>query len=156
MAIAGLLVAGQAMADTCWRRVYTDSHMASQPKQTVRVLQVRLPDRVGGGQDTGQYGDAYAEAWAIFRDSGQVYRTGLFCYPAPPGAPRGAIACGVECDGGSFLAWRKTNGELLLRTHGGFVIQGGCGEAGETRWVTDRGASKTTFKLFRVDLAQCR
>ncbi len=141
------LMAASASADTCYLREYTVDHLSANKNQSVHALQVRLPEQRSG----------IAQVWAKFRDSKEVYQQALFCWAAAPGSPAGAWQCGVECDGGTFTAWQKSDA-LLLRTRGGFLVTGECGEPGDEdppRFVTDTNAIETTFKLFPIDLAKC-
>ena len=135
-----------AWADSCWQRVYSKAHLASNPNQPVTMLQVKLPAIRSGT----------ATAWATFRDDKTVYSTPLICWAPAPGAPEGAWECGVECDGGAFTAWPAGGDALLLRTVGGFLVAGGCGTGEDLRWVTDINVVRTTYRLQRVDPGVCK
>ncbi len=167
-AILGL-AATAALAETpegCWRRDYDAAHLAAQPAQTVTRLAVRLAPYES---EHGRWSEALVEAH--FRDDPETYVQWLHCWVPTPGegltdgAPAGALLCGVDCDGGTFVAWERAPGELLLRTEG-FVVAGGCGAPildadGEpiaeppTRHVEDDGPGATTFLLRAAPLAAC-
>ncbi len=157
----------------CYQRDYSDTHLAANKNQTVKMLRVGLP-RARSDQ---------AHVWVTFRKSkaeldaeqdaadeasrnGEeppertkppTYETGLYCWAPAAGSPEGAWQCGVECDGGTFTAW--PNGDaVLLRTRGGFLVTGECGEPGdeeEPRYVTDINAIETTFRLNPVEPRYC-
>lgn len=125
LALAVLAAPAWAAPQGCFARQYSQAHLAANPAQTVAALELWL-DPVPA--DT--LGVEAALVRVAFRDGAQVYRQVLFCHHADPaeGHPPRALRCGVECDGGSFVAWERAPGELLLRTEG-FVVEGGCGAA---------------------------
>ncbi len=149
LAAAALLAAAQpafAGEQKCYRRVYDAAHMASQPKQSVTTLEVIFDDEI--------WNDLVAVVTVVFRGSPNVYGNTLGCYPGQQGDPDGAVRCSVDCDGGTFLAWPSGGDAILLKTDG-FIVEGGCGEEGEPRFVRDDTDGPTTFKLYEVDAATC-
>ena len=167
------ITAMHAHADQCFERTYTTAHLAANKDQTVEMIRARLPDARSGQahvsvifRKTRAEIQAEEAARAAASEKGEeppapakqkLYQTGLFCWAPAPGAPEGAWQCGVECDGGTFTAWTSGDG-LLLRTRGGFLVSGECGEPGdeeEPRFVTDTNAIVTTYKLFPIDPAKC-
>jgi len=145
-----------ALPEGCFERAYTAEHLAADPGQTVSRLTVGILHNADGEHLIGE-----AAVSAVFRDEGTRYDQYLVCWepgPEDAGAPAGAIACGVECDGGRFYAWEKDAERILLRTQG-FLVSGDCSEPGEDapmRAVKDDGPGETTFLLNRVDPALCR
>lgn len=158
---------GLAVADGCYERSYSDAHMLANPMQTVKNIRARLPEARS----------AQAKVWVQFRpkldpatgrpveedadvkEAETVYATAMICWAPAQGAPEGAWQCGVECDGGTFTAWLDAGGDLLLRTKGGFLVTGECGEPGEDeepRWVTDINALETTYKMSEATPARCK
>ncbi len=160
LALAALPALAQAVEpESCWRRVYTEDHLAAQPAQTVRWIEVAF-DAFPGEDDNRE-----AFVRVQFRDAPEVLRAYLFCYRSaaergmPADLPPGAFSCYVECDGGAFHAWRRDARTLLLRSEG-FVVAGGCREPGEDalpqfRRVIDEGDAATLYRLNRVDPASC-
>jgi len=142
------LAASSASAGTCYQREYTAKHLRKDPNQPVTYLLI-LFER--GAEVT-------AETRARFRDANGYWRNKLFCWePDPAKHGDATLGCSVECDGGHFLV-RDRGDAILVTTPGGWIVgPGGCGEE-ETiiRRVTDIGAAKTTFKLYRTDEASCR
>lgn len=138
-----------AEAQGCFRRDYSEAHLAQNPNQTVEMLEVLfLTD-----------GDLVAEVRARLRDGPETFRNTLYCWePEDQPAAPGTWICGVECDGGTFST--RLNGEdsILLKTGGGFLVSGACSEPGDTedtRWVRDEGAPRTVFKLYRTGRITC-
>ena len=154
--LAGLAVlalpagAGLASDGACFRRDYSAGHLAAHPEQVVTSLEVVfLRD---------SYGNDIAHAAAGFRGDPEVYASVLFCSAAGAGDPKGAVSCGVECDGGTFVAWTGEDGALRLRT-AGFLVNGGCGaetDDAPTRSVADETPGRdTVFRLPALAPADC-
>lgn len=149
-AVLAALLPGAASAhpEGCFRRVYSLEHMQAQPQQTVTTLEVNFTYFEGGGE-------VVALVRAAFRGEAGTYDNVLGCWGREDGDPEGAIRCSVDCDGGTFMAWRSEGDSILLRT-GGFIVAGGCGEdVDDFRAVADEGAESTTFRLHRVDAESC-
>ena len=161
------------LADHCFSRSYTDAHLSANKDQSVRTIRLRLPEfRSDPGKVWVTFRKSHAEVLAETAAAEaaaaadepaptpkepKLYQTDLTCWAPAAGAPEGAWQCGVECDGGTFTAWQSDNG-LLLRTRGGFLVSGVCGEAGDEetpRYVTDINAIVTTFRLDPVDTSEC-
>lgn len=140
-----IAIAGTAAADSCFRRIYTESHMDRNPKQTVTQMEVRFTEGA----------DQQAFVRVTFRDSVKVWTGQLFCWPVDQAEfPGATIGCSVECDGGLFTVKPKDR-SILLTTKGGFMVGATCGDDDVSRWVTDRGAAKTTYRLDPADAATC-
>lgn len=140
--------------ERCFRREYSAQHLASQPNQTIRALEIRFETQETEFEPLRA---AYVTAW--FRDREEPFTNQLGCWKPKDttGYPVDLIGCAVDCDGGAFLSWYSENDTILIETSG-FIVQGGCGSEDdlETRTVTDRGVEKTRFKLYWVDAATCR
>lgn len=158
-AVAAVLAASAAAAlepGSCFHRTYSEAHLASQPAQSVRMLELRVEDAMPGTPDR------TAIVRAMFTDAPEVYEAFLFCPASAQDTRRPErLACYVECDGGGFEAELRGADTLMLRTRG-FVVEGSCGDSEgdgadmlETRWVSDAGAETTTFRLDRADPAGC-
>ena len=171
--LAFVLLALPAHADQCFERTYSDAHLAANKNQTVQMIRAWLPDaRSAQARVDVIFRKTHAEvvaeeaAAASAVEKGEpppqaktprLYRADLHCWAPAPGAPEGAWQCGVECDGGTFTAWPRGEA-LLMRTRGGFLVSGECGEPGDNeapRYVTDTNAIETTYKLFPIDPAKC-
>ena len=141
-------LAGQALSESCYTRTYSAEHLRQNPDQTVRQLAIRF---------TESNGEHYASVRVLFRDTDRVYTEGLVCWQPKAGEHGNAfIGCAIECDGGYFTARHRGSDAILVETGFGFVVSGGCGDDDEDlRWVKDRGASKTVFKLYETALATC-
>ena len=149
-ALCATALAGPALADTCYQRLYSKAHLASQPNQVITALTVRFTPLE-------QEVVAYVEAQ--FRDSDKVWKNTLGCYPVDdPSREDGAtMSCSVDCDGGVFFLTERENGSVLIRTHG-FAVGAGCGdEEDQTRSVADlnQGTKQTVFRLDPLELADC-
>ena len=145
-AIFALGVAGTAVADQCYKRVYSDAHLKKNANQSVREMRLRMPSDPEG----------FASAWVKFRDSSRVYEQSFNCYIVDdPEMPDATRSCSVDCDGGFFFFRPRDDGSVLLTTFG-FIVSGGCGEEEETRNVADEGSERTTFKLTKASLSECR
>ncbi|GMG84060.1 hypothetical protein LNKW23_32740 [Paralimibaculum aggregatum] len=155
--LPGLAAAGALDPGACYRRVYSAQHLAAQPAQSVRMLELLILPMQPGSPDRA------AQVRAEFRDAPELFHAWLIC---PEGAEvtdgrRGALACFVECDGGGFEAWAEPAGNVILRTRG-FLVEGSCGEPPEdgedmpeVRWVRDAGAERTAYRLAPADPATC-
>jgi len=140
--------AGSAQAGTCYQRIYKAEHLRENPDQTVTYLAISFERGV----------EITAHSRVRFRDSGRDWATSLFCWqPDPARYGNAMLGCSVECDGGYFLVRERGDDAILVTTKGGWVVgPGGCGSDGAIRHVTDQGAAKTVFKLFRTDESNCR
>ena len=141
LSMAGLTIGASALANECFVREYSDAHLAANPSQSVRALQVRFITE----------GDYFAEAKAWFRDDDRIWKTSLECWDEDVAT----IRCAVECDGGSFTAPTVRGKDIVITTRGGFAVGPGCGSDEATRYVTDAGAQETKFKLFRAEDSAC-
>ncbi len=141
---------GQAMADQCYVRTYSDEHLRKNPNQVVRDIRMILPD----------VPTEFASAIVKFRDSPRSFQQGFNCYVADdPKYPDAFLYCSVDCDGGTFVARQPGDDRrsILVTTPWGFIVSGGCGEEEEeTRNVLDKDADGTTFKLYQAELSECR
>jgi hypothetical protein len=87
---------------------------------------------------------------ARFKGDRKAYWQGVGC-----SEDNGTVRCGVDCDGGSFTAKVTAETFKLSLDQNGFVLQGGCGEEGETtRFMTNKDAPKG-LTLTKRDLAYC-
>jgi len=145
--VLAALAAGSAVAGSCYTRTYSAEHLRKNPNQTVAYLAIRFE----GGDDV------IAHSRVRFRDSGRDWSNGLFCWtPDPARDGKAILGCSVECDGGSFLMRKRGADAILVTTRGGWMVgPGGCGNDDVYRYVKDRGAASTTFKLYRTDAADC-
>ncbi len=145
-AILVLLTAAHAVAGACYSRTYSDEHLRKNPNQTVRSMVLRF---------TSEGDERYASVRVTFRDRDTEYSQGLICWD-PDKAKYGEalIGCSVECDGGSFVARTRGEDAILIETRNGFMVSGDCGEE-DLRWVKDKDAAKTVYKLFETHDAYC-
>ena len=132
--LIALTLAGEALADSCYTRTYSDAHLADNPQQVVRHISVQFHDGP----------ERFASVIARFRDEDHTYLQEFRCYDPDDDRERGALLdCGIDCDGGTMLVWPKPGDAILLDTYG-FGVGATCGEDGDkTRSVRDLGAEKT-------------
>jgi len=145
-------------ANMCFQRTYSPAHMKKHPQQTVTFIQVthdiaenrKLIGSYSAVENAGS--EALIEVKVRFKGSSETYSNSLLCF-------QDNKYCSVECDGGSGIFTRKTDGDMLLdvRETGGFIVQGGCDGSEDTvhRRVGDAPDDKL-FKLFQADMAICR
>ncbi|MCP5072563.1 MAG: hypothetical protein GY947_04615 [Rhodobacteraceae bacterium] len=130
--------------ESCFLRNYTDSHLAKNHNQTVRMISIAFEGAARAAVDAG----GTAGVNVRFRESNRGYQAFMLCDPS--GNP---LWCGVECDGGSAtIKWRSKD-QILLTTKG-FYVDSDCGE-GDMREVKDLGVASTTYRLDRVAVDQC-
>lgn len=142
--------AGSVFADTCYRRAYSEDHLAKNPNQTVALIEMRFTEGAENRQ---------AFARVIFYDSSKVWTNGLYCWNEEPADDPGAtMRCGVECDGGTFTVRPKGNDAVYLTTKGGFNVGGACPDGDDLliRTVSDTGAEKTVYRLDKVNVESCQ
>jgi hypothetical protein len=150
--------------EACFGRSYDAAHLSAHPKQRVtsfHILRDFDPDRYLENEPRsraeligvdGDNGDIALRAYLRLRDRKGVYSNYFNCRRGE----KGAVQCGIECDGGTFLM-RPSGGSLLIDNQG-FVVVGGCGgsdEDNENPVVVRPGADDKTFRLDRQPLEQC-
>jgi hypothetical protein len=85
-----------------------------------------------------------------FKGDRKAYWQGVGCSEA-----NGKVQCSVDCDGGSFTGKIDKDAFKLRLDSSGFVLQGGCGEEGETtRFMTNKEAPKG-LTLSPRDISHC-
>ncbi len=130
--------------ESCFKRIYTDSHLANNPNQTVRMMSIAFAGAARAAVDVGDSAGVNVQ----FRDSSRNYQAFMLCHPG-----QSPLWCGVECDGGgATIKWRSR--DQILLTTSGFYVDADCGE-GEMREVSDIGVASTTYHLDRVAIDQC-
>lgn len=88
---------GEAAADSCYARDYSDAHMARNPDQIVRRMRLLLVD------------EPYRAALVavVFRDDARQWSNSMNCFdPTGDGRPEAFMGCAVDCDGGAFYLRR--------------------------------------------------
>ena len=153
LALAGGAGADPLLPSGCYARAYDAAHLAAHPAQIVERFTLALTydaafdaTRAPLSVTLADQGRARAEG-----AGGQTFEQTLYCYRAD-GQTTGSIQCGVECDGGSFDV--RLDGETLdLRTD--YVMVGATGECGGAFDLAEVIGQPVTYRLFRVDDAQC-
>ena len=150
--------------EACFGRTYDAAHLSAHPKQRVtsfHILRDFDPDRHKEHEPRsraemieidGDNGDVTLNAYLRLRDRKGVYTNYFNCRRTE----KGAVQCGIDCDGGIFLM-RPSGGSLLVENQG-FVVVGGCGasdEDNENPVVVRPGADDKTFRLDKQPLDQC-
>lgn len=150
--------------EACFGRTYDAAHLRKHPKQRVTsfyLLRDFSPDASSENEPMsreetlatdGEYNRIQLAAYVRVRGRKGVYSNQFSCGRDD----KGAMRCGIDCDGGQFTA-RPTGGSLLVRNEG-FVVVGGCGaseEESENPLVISPGADDKVFRLDPQPLAQC-
>jgi hypothetical protein len=150
--------------EACFGRVYDAAHLREHPRQRVtsfHLLRDFTPDTNSENEPQtrqelldaeGGEGGIGLTAYVRLRDRKGVYSNYFSCRPGEGGA----VFCGIDCDGGSFLM-RPRGGSLLIENKG-FVVVGGCGgsdEDQENPVVVSPGADDKVFRLDKQPLNQC-
>ncbi len=156
LGVAIVLISADAAASTqCYRRRYSEDHLASQPRHVVELIELAWAAAPDIGPDATR-----AVMRVRFRDYYDPFATFLAratCRPAPleAGLPPGAIACEGE-SGGGLRAWFEDTDRIMIRTES-FDVLGGEGDGGgpEMRPVADTGTTGTRFRLYAADPATC-
>ena len=105
---------------SCFARNYSSEHLAKNPGQTVRRMQIVFEGLAEGPGTLGT--SAGVAVW--FRDDARRWTEGFYC---PPEAEGGAL-CAIDCDGGAIrMRWRDA--DTLLVTTDGFIVGAGVLEA---------------------------
>lgn len=151
-------------AEACFGRVYDAAHLRAHPKQRVtsfHLLRDFTPDNNAESEPQsreelldadGSDGIIGVTAYLRLRGRKGVYSNHFSCRRND----KGGVFCGIDCDGGSFIA--RTSGNSLLIENQGFVVVGGCGASDEDNEnpVSIRpGADDKTFRLDKQPLDQC-
>jgi hypothetical protein len=151
-------------AEACFGRTYDDAHLRKHPRQRVtsfHILRDFSPDtnaefehqsREDMLSADGADGIIGLAAYVRLRGRKGVYSNHFSCRRDD----KGAMRCGIDCDGGSFSA-RPSGGSLLIQNEG-FVVVGGCGGSEEDAMnpvFIDPGADDKVFRLDNQPLAQC-
>lgn len=150
--------------EACFGRTYDTAHLREHPKQRVtsfHLLRDFSPDTNAESEPQtreemldadGSDGYIGVTAYLRLRDRKGVYSNHFGCRRDD----KGGVFCGIDCDGGSFLA--RPSGNSLLIDNQGFVVVGGCGASDEDNEnpVSIRpGADDKTFRLDKQPLEQC-
>jgi hypothetical protein len=151
-------------AEACFGRVYDAAHLRAHPKQRVTSFHLLRDFTPGNNAESepqsreelldadGSDGTIGVTAYLRLRDRKGVYSNHFSCRRND----KGGVFCGIDCDGGSFIA--RTSGNSLLIENQGFVVVGGCGASDEDNEnpVSIRpGADDKTFRLDKQPLDQC-
>ena len=134
----------------CFTRTYSDAHLAKNPDQIVRSMQLRI-------HRDPNFGDVIADLGVEFANQGRVKGTKsagafmdqiLICWD-----DGGRFGCSVECDGGWFTVSRQTSDSITIATDGLWVGDvEGCGGA-ET--IEEIAGQTVKYKLLASDIAAC-
>lgn len=150
--------------EACFGRSYDDAHLRKHPRQRVtsfHILRDFSPDTHAESEhqsrdellsSDGENGNIGLAAYVRVRDRKGVYFNHFSCRRDD----KGAMRCGIDCDGGSFSA-RPSGGSLLVQNEG-FVVVGGCGASDEDSMdpvFISPGADDKVFRLDKQPLAQC-
>ncbi len=152
--------------NSCYQRIYSKSHLAKHPRQTVtRFFIGHFPQKYVGKEGyegavmkSNDDTDILVDIKVRFRNAkGSFSETGI-CHKEA-----GKILCGIECDGGGFEIQPRKNGRLLLRTGsktGGYdsfrvVRNDSCDGDDEYRLITRKTDDKS-FLMSRLPPDQCK
>lgn len=138
----------------CFRRAYDANHLAAHPHQQVTSMEFRLtyhrydPDENYPEGQRNYYFNLLVERRG---KSGKLHATGECVFYD------GAIACGVECDGGGIGLRRDGKGSLLvdLTVYSSIRMTDGCGDAEEDAVELAAGRDDRLFRLDPVPDSQC-
>jgi hypothetical protein len=83
-------------APTCFKRVYSDSHMSRHPGQLLNEIYVKVSIKNEQYDDGGKF--QWTAAEVVGKHAGTYWGNTAGC----EGRPAGALHCMIECDGGSF------------------------------------------------------
>lgn len=151
-----ILAIGPAHALQCYRRAYSDAHLAEQPDQVIELLEWawRHEGDAGPQQVPGRLRVRFRD----HPDPFTVFIAYLTCsaVSAGEGHPPGSVVC-VEMDlGGEFVAVWEENDTVMIHTDE-VIVRGGEGPGGgpEERLVADLNTLGTRYRLHAVDPATC-
>ncbi|XGC81876.1 hypothetical protein ACES2L_05190 [Bdellovibrio bacteriovorus] len=149
----------------CYGREYSEKHMSSRPKQTVKMMKLKFyitgeppytslalavdakikrpvkPDPSENSEETTEF---------VYKD----YTTLMFCEKTGSGKLR----CGVECDGGTAdIRWSTSNpSKGATLKNNGFVMHGGCGEEDDPIYLTPTPKGDDVFNLVPLPKEFCQ
>ena len=139
---------GGAAAHACFSRHYTAAHLAKHPHQNVTAMLAFIDKPAGEGEN-----GSYTVGLDVkFRKSQNPFQVSGSC---SDGSDIGsALACGIECDGGSIGVRVKSRDAVLIDIPDGARIWDPDSED-EPPATARFGADDKVFRLERTDIKTC-
>lgn len=140
----------------CFARVYDPAHLRRHPKQMVKsvLFHIRYHRHDPAKEyPQGQRNYYFGMAAKVRGQTKTLYASGE-CVPG-----KGAIHCGVECDGGGVVVQRDGSGGLAIGfspLSGRIRMTVGCGGGEDNTVDLTPGADDKLFRLRRASLSACR
>lgn len=136
----------------CYARNYSAEHLKAHPKQKVTEIQFRLAYHRHDPDDYAPQGQRnyYFAVLAKLRGQQDALTSMGECVPY-----EGQVSCGVDCDGGGFVATRKPPDQILISLGDGGRLRmtRGCDESGSVD--LESGEDDKGFLLTRTDDESC-
>jgi hypothetical protein len=143
---------GKASKFACFERKYDDAHLASHPHQNVRIMRLFAQK-----DEDPSYPSSRLAIGVYFRDVKKRFDIIGSC--SPDKDHPGALACGIDCDGGRFGLRQNGADTLLVDIPTGVQasIDGPDGpeRSSQANHKAKFGSDDQTFRLERVDLKEC-
>lgn len=130
----------------CFGKTYSEAHLKSHPKQTVKNVLVKLSTNLFGSE--GHYIEVLVNQKKAPKKN---LRQSMNCIESD-----GKVFCGVDCDGGSVDIQALEEGMLTIKNNG-LIVKGGCGEEeDETVFLENKRGGDDFFVLNELPLAACK
>ncbi|MDU8926693.1 hypothetical protein RXV86_04770 [Alisedimentitalea sp. MJ-SS2] len=138
---------------SCYERVYSDSHLAQHPLQRVTHIRLTHDAKHSGPFGTDGKPMLYPDApeivvnfWVALRGYPDMYNATGFCWPEGDG-----MGCGLECDGGQFSLEDRGPDQILLKINNEIYFHD-CDEGEE---VLTAEPDDKSFLMTRVESSLC-
>lgn len=127
----------------CFSRVYDDAHLRAHPAQNVTAMTMLAyrPDWPGADASILNFEARLRKGREPLQFSGECR-----------GADGGGLACGIECDGGTFGIKPSGPGAMLVD----LPASPGLCDGGDNADGAGFGADDRRFRLDRADMSACR
>lgn len=142
---------GDDKAYACFSRHYSRSHLSSHPEQNVRDMTLLVDSYVDGDQ-----GRQYLLTMSVnFRRFDKPFSAFGGCARSSIGS-KSALACGIDCDGGTINVRVKDTRSVLLDIPDGARVEDVSMEEGDEPPAGAKfGSDDKVFRLDRTKLSDC-
>lgn len=130
----------------CYGREYTKKDLAAHPKQTVEQIKAKL---MKYSADTTIDSNGLQIEVRLKGEKGANYHAEFSCFDND-----GKTLCAIDCDGGSVTIGTFDATQMTLNSNG-FIVRGGCGEEGKTKFLKALKGGDDIFKLQALPASYC-
>jgi len=130
----------------CFGREYSKKDLAAHPQQTVEQIKAKLMKY--SGDPTIDSNGLKIEV-RLKGEAGLNYHAEFSCF-----ANQGKTTCAIDCDGGNVTIGEFDATKMTLISKG-FIVEGGCGEEGKTKFLKALKGGDDIFKLQALPQSFC-